>query len=772
MKTIRIWLAVFVPLLVAAIAIACAPVFPKAVFVYARHPDFPRTEYLSGKLGIFEPGYARSYLVIAYRYLNGPGLNAVEREQVRDYWKDRETGDWDNTATDWVTRWEQARLRVHGAKPEKRNQATQGRYRFDHRDNAFFLNCAEDAYRTAYRTLESRGARFGFRSAAVRSWLDAQDAVFSNCDDQPRVPSPADAALPSLIRADREYQIAAANFYAGHYPEAIAQFRTIAAEASSPWSGIAPYLVVRTMDRAYATPTERPKAEAAARELLKNPKLAPLHGMTRVLLHRMILKDAGENYFHEVARDLISGRQDRSMREELWVYTTLFDDYVGYSPWERWEEKKEPIDEAIFARDDLSDWIFTFQGKSSGAARHAMDRWRQRRTLPWLIAALHYATPSSPNVDELMAAASRVEPGSPGYVIANFYRLSLMVDSGQKAEARAELDRMLTRPMPKSTVNRFRSLRMRAAPDMTGFLRFAARKPVMLTTDWNIGEVPPFPSPDDDAWERALFARAIGKQLLDRDSIKILNERTPIRLLRQAALSGDVPPYAGRDFVLSVFTRALLLDDKENGLPLAAKLKAIGADKEDYLATYEQAENEDDRRFAGIFYILHHPESRPYLSSAIGRMGRPNQIDDYRDNWWCPVDIVVELDARTNWSYYSGLLPKRENPESAAWSAAFVTDADRKEAAQEITKLAATASGPDYLIAQTMRYARAHIKDPRVPEALHCALRSQRYGCVRKQTAAAAEAAWRYLWRHYPKSVWARKSNYSFEGENLPKIER
>jgi hypothetical protein len=68
-----------------------------------------------------------------------------------------------------------------------------------------------------------------------------------------------------------------------------------------------------------------------------------------------------------------------------------------------------------------------------------------------------------------------------------------------------------------------------------------------------------------------------------------------------------------------------------------------------------------------------------------------------------------------------------------------------------------------------MRYARAHLSDPRVPEALHDALRAQRFGCVQAKTAAAAKEAWKYLWRTYPRNDWTRKTNYSFESENLPR---
>jgi hypothetical protein len=751
-----------------AIAVACMPIFPKTVFTFERHPDFPRTTYLSGKLGVFQPSYARSYLVIAYRYLQGPALTADEQQQVREYWKDRESGDWDKTAIYWMERWEAARETVPGAAPPTKSAVTRGRYAFNPQTNAFVLNCAEDAYNTAVQTLRDRGARFGLRSAALRSWRDAQDMVFQSCDATAAViPPAATPDLPELIRADREYQIAAAHFYANHYVEAEARFRRIAGDGQSPWQWIAPYLVVRTLARAADAEEGRTAdAEKAARELLASKTYSRLHGMTTVLLHRVILKQRDEAYFHALAQNLAGGGSVRGWREELWDYTTLYDKFIGYDPWDRWNPEPKKVAPEIFYRDDLSDWIFTFQQRDPKAYDHALERWRRTHSRPWLIAGLRHADWTRRGVNELIAAAADVKPSDPGFEAIAYYRLALLIDSGYKSEAREELDRILSLDMPKSSVNLFRGLRMRTAGNLTGFLTFAARRPVMLTTDWNEGERPRWGQ--NERWERGMVAPAAGKDLLDRDSIKVLNERTPMRLLRQAALSGSVPGYHEPDFVLSVFTRAVLLDDVEDGVPLAQRLGAMGADRSGYLTPYLSAAEPEARRFAAIFYLLHHPEARPYIASGMGRLTRAGRIDDYRDNWWCPVDIQVELDARTNMSQYSGPLPERQDPDAPRWGVAFLSADDRKEAAQEMKRLAATGSGPDFFLAETMRWAKAHPSDPRVPEALRWALRSQRYGCVTRHTAAAAEMAGKYLWRRYPKNPWTRLSYYPFESENLP----
>jgi hypothetical protein len=59
--------------------------------------------------------------------------------------------------------------------------------------------------------------------------------------------------------ADREYQIAAAHFFAADYREALDGFCRIGNDASSPWNALARYLVVLTLLR--MTPDGKPAPE-------------------------------------------------------------------------------------------------------------------------------------------------------------------------------------------------------------------------------------------------------------------------------------------------------------------------------------------------------------------------------------------------------------------------------------------------------------------------------------------------------------------------------
>ena len=166
---------------------------------------------------MLQPGFARSYLVIAYRHLTGVGMSSGEREQARDFYKDRQTAGWDRSGTDWPARWRDARSRISTPRPPATRLITNGQLAYDPETHTFALNCAEDAFRTALHTMEARRDRFGAGSRAFREWLDGQDKVFANCDGHSAViPPDLGPAEPALLRADRDYQVAAAHFYAGN----------------------------------------------------------------------------------------------------------------------------------------------------------------------------------------------------------------------------------------------------------------------------------------------------------------------------------------------------------------------------------------------------------------------------------------------------------------------------------------------------------------------------------------------------------------------------
>jgi len=51
--------------------LACGYMEPAVYFKFQNHPDLPFVDFASGKLGVLQPTYARSYLYVAYRQMIG-----------------------------------------------------------------------------------------------------------------------------------------------------------------------------------------------------------------------------------------------------------------------------------------------------------------------------------------------------------------------------------------------------------------------------------------------------------------------------------------------------------------------------------------------------------------------------------------------------------------------------------------------------------------------------------------------------------------------------
>ena len=312
---------------------ACGPTFVVAVFSYARHPDFPRDQFLNGRLGVLQPTYARSYLVIAYRYLSGVGFSRQEREQVRGYWEDRASGDWDHVETDWIGKWRAARDRIRGVPRPPDRLLGGGTSVYSPDTHSFALNCLGDAYRTATQTLEERSRRFGASSREVREWLAAQNLVFNNCDSrQATVPAPLGDGWPELLRQDRAYQIAAAHFYSRQEKAAAEEFALIAEDETSPWRQISNYLVLRslyrTADDLQMSQSDTDRVLERADRILGDESLQSIHAMTEALLCRYEVRTRDLEYFHRSAERLASRRQDNGLRDDLWAYTTIWDRFI------------------------------------------------------------------------------------------------------------------------------------------------------------------------------------------------------------------------------------------------------------------------------------------------------------------------------------------------------------------------------------------------------------------------------------------------------------
>jgi hypothetical protein len=735
---------------VAWYAVACAVDYPVPVFSFRKHPDLPLTRFVSGRLGVLQPTFARSYLVIAWRWMNGTGMSPGEREQAISYYSDRQNGSlyegWVKGGEDWPAHWHKLRASVLNPPPPRVSPVTNGEFAYDPDAHQFALNCAEDAYRTAVHTFEGRRGRFGAGSAAFKSWLTAQDMVFSDCDGEKlSVPPDAPTELPLLIRQDRQYQIAAALFYSAHYPEALARFRAIATDRTSPWSGIANYLVARTLYR--TKKDEEVKREAT--RILADSSLSAFHGMTWNLMERAGLHERDQNYFTGLARLLSARGQEDGFREELWNYTDIYDGIIGQADPNReywYGQDSGPPDEKRFRSVPLTDWIHSFQARDPAAHARTIAQWKRTRSVPWLLAALAHATGKEPDAPALVDAAAQVPSQSPAYLTATWHRIRLSAERGRTEESRDELDAILKSPelqnLP-SDVNLFRGLRMVAATSFPDFLHFALRNPVLVIFDNNLGEVP------DERGGGYLRTTWKPHPSLDRDAVTLLNFSTPFDLVEQAALSGDLPTELHQEFAMTAFTRGLMLD--RDLTQIAGAVESSTPELRPIVAQWQSAATSEEKRFAAAFLLLRRPEARPYLKPGISRHSKPGSLDRYRDNWWCPVDIMQPIQRQADEESRRLVLPTP--------IPAFL-ESDSERAAEEIAQLERQGNAAEFLGRIALSWAKDHHEDPRVPEALHHVVVATHLGCADIGTTEVSKAAYQILHRNYPKSEWAKRTPF------------
>ena len=479
---------------------------------------------------------------------------------------------------------------------------------------SYIVNCSDSALLTAAKTLEARRASLGATDPRFLDWVRAQDEVFSNCGRRANQPAAIPAALgadaPPVARADRDYQIAAARFYAGQLAEAEAAFSAVAGDATSPWQPWGRYLAARAAIRrgtmggpdGNGDPQSLERAGELLRGVLADPQLAETHGPARQLLEFLNVRREPMKTLTAAGVALESPANADDFRRHLDTYEYLMKRFPAGSE----------------SSSDLIDWVLTMQvGKADEeTAVHATERWRRSKSVAWLVAATSHATTTAPNLDELLTAAAAVDAQSPAYPTIAFHRARLLLLSGRAADARAVLNDAIAAPrLPRASLNALKVARLATAQTFDEFLADAVRVPVA------------------EAYGNG--AVAAGQPTLDADAALVLNERLPLVMLRRAATSPSLPEPVRRDLLLATFVRAMLLGqaatvralvpDVSRQVPaLAAALKPLAS-----------AADDESLRDEGALLLVRYPGLRPFYTLGRSRTETLGTLDSLRDNWWC-----------------------------------------------------------------------------------------------------------------------------------------
>lgn len=678
------------------------------VFVPESHPEAPFEEYTTGNLGIVYPGFADTYLVMAYRYLAGLPLAPEEQVAARGVLNARLMGERLERPGSppprdvaW-RRWASVYERVTGKPP------TSSELGFTV-DYAYQENCLADGVETAAETLEQRVQRFGAKGAPAARYAEAQDLVFQCCDRAKQViPPPLPTNASALERADRAYQTAAAHFYAGQLPEAEARFRAIAAGTDDfGWRDAARLSHVRSLARQGAFTQARAELE----RLLAEPSASRIHAELR---RYRVFVDA--HLDREQAAVALSVRLGQGpLGEEFGA--ALYDlAYLG-AP----------------AQPPRSDRLGTFiRALRAGAKGHgtALELYQRTKNDVWLVAALLTAQASlGAALDPILTAAAAVPAARPAFATAAYHRLKLLVERDGPSprlyrETRDALAR-LPQPVARSTRHAFAELALLCAPDLSAVLAHSATERAGIMQDGATYAVPEPPA------ERRHYLHPTAAQLFNR--------QLPSALWARAAQAPQLPSSIRPRVVASAYVRAHLLGHHKTARALAALVRREHPALASRVVAVEGATSDDLRRLALLDLLLEAPSLSYELRHDGAGPITPEPIDTmYGEYLWC----------------------------EARASAAVPTVMGRANAGKQVSAeqrvLAELGAGPSFVAREAVALARRLPKDPRVPKLLHLAVRATRFGCQGEDNRRWSRAAFQTLHQQYPRSAWAKRTPYYY----------
>lgn len=687
----------------------CSPP-PKELRFTPYHNMLP-SEVADGRLGVLRPHFRRRYLLLAYRELSGIPIKPAELDPPVD-----------REGRQGPEPWLAARALVPGLAasapidPEKKVPG---------QDFEFYENCLSNAFASAAATLQNRVSQWGPRSPLTLEWVRGQDQVFQNCSAGPAIPARV-PATDKLLSADREYQIAAAEFYAGRFDQAKSDFDRIAADSASPWHDTAHYVAARVCVRQGTLGKDKDKlGEAATRlaAIAKDPAAASWRASAEALLGFVRAQADPLQRLNLLGEQLLRPQSPEQLERVLTDYTNIWDHL--------------PAETSYPPESDVAHWIAVFQSKEP-----AIEIWRARKTVPWLIAALEKSQPHDPAAQELIAAAHAVPANSPGYDSVTYYGILTQIRAGEVDAARAWPDAAMAGKLAPSTMNLLRSERLRMARDWTEFLRYAPRRPVAQSSE-------------DDELDGPV-AESMAKEkpyALDADSVNAMNLTVPLSLWVDAARNSLLPSDLQADLAQAGWVRAVILNDAASAKALAERLRQLKPELAAEMRTWLAEKDAPSSHFAAIFLMLRAPGLEPLLRMGRGRETSVMMSDVLRDNWWMLVRPVDD-----NSPVHEALFDLY--PDGHFGPSEFLPDSQRSSGVKEWRQLTQQADNSvNYLCAQTIDWAQAHPQDARVPQALHLAVEATHYGQSNNSTVFSKQA-FELLHRRYPASEWTKKTKY------------
>ena len=430
------------------------------------------------------------------------------------------------------------------------------------------------------------------------------------------------------------------------------------------------------------------------------------------------------------------------------------------------EETSLSILPEFLRREDLTDWLFTYQIQNVEAYLYSLSKFRQTNTDLWLLTALSKADRNSSDLKYLMDAANKTNHSSPAYPTIAFHTTRILIEQDKVNEARKLLDDVLasSENLPVSSRNQFLELRLKLSETLEDFLKFALRKPFAFDFDGQSGTIDNFIA-EQKTWYNAQYETTSkeeyereveerfkeeklwqDREMFDDKTIEIINQHFPLSVLIEAEKSPALPDYLQKRLAMAIWTRAALLEDFATATKIAPEVVKFAPEMQDLMNRFLAAKTPQAKKHAALFLILKSENLTPYISSGMGTPAE--NYSAYATQWWC-APYELNYDANTG----------EEKPYQRPKKPSFLTQAQSDLARTELTKLKDVGDAPKFLGEKVLEWAKtASLTDKRVPESLYIVYESNgwdKYSCA-NNTELRLEIG-NLLKKRYPQSEWAGK---------------
>jgi len=714
-------------------------------------------QFSRGYLGVIQPSWARSYLVVVYLTLDRGPLTGNARRQMLELWQRRlERRDYQGRsssgeASSAVEEWRRVRNDASRRCGDIERIGNIKVFRAPEGSPSWrgYRNCGDDAFRNAVEVLSSFEEEGDENSGNICSWINAQDMVFSNCDGgPPSLPEVEEGLTPEMVRL-RRYQRASALFYAEELDDAARAFREIADDPDSPWWDIGPHLVIRSFFRKAKIGSRelwadrREKARKALEELLEDPNRAGPTARAQRFLTFLEVRLLPLVAISELGQAILDQPPESTKLLELVdAYSTLLPDID--------DEEAYGREGGTLHEDVMTRWIRLIRAgrrdnldRSAKARREALDLWHRDAETLWLIPALMNSTNIDPATKELLRAAGKIPLSFPSGPTLFAERLRL---KNSDPEIRAQARKAVRdRSIPWETRNFLASRLLETAgsfEETTGLL------PRKIVCDLSF---------DEDLLKYVLPCNhssgndePIPEYTLDCCGARLINFGLPLNRLQALVENADLEVSVRLEIARTAWTRAVLIGDHRHGVAIAGRLADLDRKLAGPLRRYADETSDADRARTALDILLWFPDLSPHVPLCYKPYGAMLPEDASHRNMWSP-----------SWADPWPVIPPPFAPETPAW----LDPEEVPVLQQELHAL----SGPAENIKlhhcrETLRWAEESPKDPRVPAALYRAVRATYFARASDEVGECSRRAFTILHRSYASSKWTKKTQYWYRG--------